>query len=221
MAFISAAKPQFAKCINNKVEKANSYEPARAIGKLVKVEVKPHFKEGKLYADDGIAEEASVVDYADINLETSAIPILTACAMFGYSNAGTEDNMRTEDTDKTESNYGFFGYVYGERIDSEYFYTAVGMPRVKFNIPEDAHETQGENIVFNTAKITGRAYLNPDGKWRVKERRKTFEAALEEIKTMLSSFNTAGIEGGEDFPVDTEEPQDPETTETTEPETTT
>lgn len=215
MAVISAAKPTFAPMKTTVGTDKKVYETPQVIGKLIGVEVKPQYKSGTLHADDSVAEEKKVFNYADVILNTSTLPFECAAVMFGWMNQNPKMGDEIVETIYDESKYGAFGYVYGEVVDNKTYYVGVLLPKVKFDLPEEKYETQGENINFQTPTINGKAYANSAGEWRYRERWTTVDAALQFVTNKISTFTTMGDETGETFPT---EPTDPEPTD---PETTT
>lgn len=208
MARISAAKPMFAKCKTNQLEDDTPYATPEAVGKMIGVEVKPQYKTATLHADDGIAEEKKVFNYADVILNTSTLPLKVAASMYGRNVTNPEDGDEIIDNIYDEPNYGAFGYIYGEVVNNVTSYVVVFLPRVKFDMPEEKFETLGENITFNTPTINGKAYANKDGDWRIKKSHPSMSTAISGLSSMFTKYTTQSTEGD-----NTVEPDDTEGTE--------
>jgi phi13 family phage major tail protein len=218
MAVISAAKPLFAPKVANPGTTGPIYETPQAVGKLIGIEVKPQYKSGTLYADDSIAEEKKVFNYADVILNTSTLPFAVAAKMFGWQQANPKMGDEITESIYDENKEGAFGYVYGQVVDGATTYVAVFLPKVKFDVPEEKYETQGENINFQTPTINGKAYANTAGDWRLKEQFAEINQALTYLEGKFVNYKTMGNGTGETIPADPDEPTDPEATD---PETTT
>ena len=208
MAFISAAKPMYGKCNTNDIENDTPYGEPKAVGKMIGVEVKPQFKSGTLSADDSIAEEKKEFNYADVILNTSTLPIAVASEMLGRKTSSDKMGEDTVDNVSDEPNYGAFGYIYGQVVNKVTTYICCFLPRVLFDIPEEKFDTKGENIVFNTPTINGKAYANKNGDWRIKTPYETMQAAIEGLKSKFASFNTNESGESETIPTEPEEQSD-------------
>ena len=205
MAFISAAKPMFAKCKTNDITDDTPYTAPAAVGKMIGVEVKPQFKSGTLYADDSIAEEKKEFNYADVVLNTSVLPLVVASDMLGKKTSSAKNGEDTIDNIEDEPNYGAFGYIYGQVENKVTTYVVCFLPRVLFDIPEEKFETKGENIVFNTPTINGKAYANKDGDWRIKTPYETMKEAILGLENKFTSFGTNESGEPEEIPAEPEE----------------
>ncbi|MBQ8574825.1 MAG: hypothetical protein IJ447_02115 [Clostridia bacterium] len=210
MAGISAAKPMFAPMLEKSKITDPSYGAAQAVGKMISVEVKPQYKSGTLYADDGVAEEKKVFNYADVILNTSTLPLACAAVMFGKSNTNPETGDDIYDNVNDEAQYGAFGYIYGQVVDKKTSYVVVFLPKVMFDVPEEKSETQGENITFQTPTINGKAYFSDAGDWRIKTPCTTMAEAIIALESKFTSYNTASTEDTESGEV-IEDSTDPET----------
>lgn len=207
MAGISAAKPMFAPMQEQTKTTDPLYGAAQAVGKMISVEVKPQYKVGTLYADDDVAEEKKVFNYADVVLNTSTLPLACAAVMFGKTNTNPKEGEDIYDNVNDEAQYGAFGYIYGQVVDKKTSYIVVFLPKVMFDVPEEKSETQGENITFQTPTINGKAYISDSGDWRIKTPCATMAEAITTLEGKFTTYNTASTEdteGGEVIEGETE-----------------
>lgn len=170
MAKFKACGSTFAKCTSNKLDDSNTVGKPVTIGKMIEITVKPNYKEASVYADDGIAEQIREFDSAEVTLNIDEIAIDAAVEIFGLKKSELKKYTAvfvTEDG-STDSNYGTYGFIYASIKDGTTSYNVYMLHRVKFELPEDKIQTKGENITFSTPTISGKAYMDKDGKWRTR-----------------------------------------------------
>nr|DAO28460.1 MAG TPA: tail tube protein [Caudoviricetes sp.] len=170
MAKFKACGSTFAKCTSNKLDDSNTVGKPVTIGKMIEITIKPNYKEASVYADDGIAEQIKEFDSAELTLNIDEIALDAAVEIFGLKKSELKEYTAvfiTEDG-STDSNYGTYGFIYASIKDGTTSYNVCMLHRVKFELPEDKIQTKGENITFSTPTISGKAYVDKDGKWRTR-----------------------------------------------------
>lgn len=118
---------------------------------------------GYLYADNKIKETAKgTFQTGELTLGTADLPNEIAQKIIGAkiyeatvagAGEGTVSELIYDDDQK--SPYLGFGIVELHQIDDVDKYRAVFLPKVFFNIPEEAATTKGETVEFQTKSITG------------------------------------------------------------------
>lgn len=214
MALFSACSPFFRPFTDNSESTTTYKEEFYQVGKMIETNIgTPQYKEGTLYADDGIAENKKIFNYVDITLNISTIPNLAASAMFGatYNKIEANNCETLVYTEKTESNYGAYGFLFGEVVNGEERYGYEFYPRVKFDVPSNTFKTAGENIEFSTPTISGRAYRIADDtkKWRQIGYYNDLTKALNGLKALMGgTLQTSSVGGGEIIPTENEDPEE-------------
>lgn len=199
----SACMPLFRKYATNSLDEDEFDSNYFQIGKMVKISINPQFKEASGYGDDALAEYIKEFNYAEISNDVTTIPMDASVAMFGIKKVTPQtpstDPATYKDENGQESNYGCFGFIYGEVVDGVKTYYVYYLPRVKFDLPGDEYETKGENIVLNNHTIAGRAFMdNVTSCWREKTPYPTLTAAITALKAKVGgTLATAGNGGGE------------------------
>ena len=118
---------------------------------------------GYLYADNKIKETAKgTFQTGELTLGTADLPNEIAQKIIGakiyeatVAGAGEGNVSELIYDDDQKSPYLGFGIVELHQIDDVDKYRAVFLPKVFFNIPEEAATTKGETVEFQTKSITG------------------------------------------------------------------
>ena len=117
-------------------------------------------EENNLYADNAIVETDRSFTGGTIRVTTDEIPTETSAAILGITpttiTVGANESVSelVYDDDMDVPDLGF-GIIIKKKVKGAYKYRAVFFHKIKFNIPEDAATTQGENIVWQTPTIEG------------------------------------------------------------------
>lgn len=161
MAKISAKLPIIAS-----ITTSGTFDEGMAVGRLIQVTAAPTQNSTKLYADDGLAEEANDTSSVAITLNTDTIPMTVAAALFGckYTAASGTSPETLEYSSEDVSPFVGFGFVSGELINNVKSYKVTIYNKVKFALPQTQYDTKGESITFGTPTINGTAYPDDNGK---------------------------------------------------------
>lgn len=158
-----------------------TYEPGFSIGKMVQVNLSVKNSEGKLYADDELAEYVSEFSEADFTAEVDNIALEKQAEMYG---AAYEDGELMHYADEQAPEMGVGGVqvvlVGGVRKFRTWFFA-----KSKAQMPDWKGATKGESFSLGTQPIKMKVMAPSYGPWyRVKEFA-TYEAAKAHIDTLL------------------------------------
>lgn len=157
MATIGLKKPYAAKYKNT--SGTVSYEDGTVIAKAVEFSAAITSAENNnLYADDGIAETDKSFAGGTITITTDDLSQEASKLILGLKeNEVTVGQSKvTElvfDDDASAPDLGF-GIIVPRRKSGVNSYRAIVFLRVKFSIPEESYKTRGENIEWQTPKLT-------------------------------------------------------------------
>ena len=150
-----------------------TYEKGFALAKGVSAELAITNAEGKLCADDEIAEEVSEFSYADLTLQGDHLELQDQATVYGADYSNDELGFSGEDT----APYGGFGFVQAVSKNNVKKYRAFLFTKGKAKRPNETINTKGDSITFATAPLNLTIIQPKFGKWeRVKEFT-TFDAA--------------------------------------------
>lgn len=134
---------------------APTYSTPGVIGKAIKADVTFNSAEGKLYADDALAEYASKFTDGSIVLGVDDIPEAKKAAILGYTlSAASGSNKLIMGAADVAPHVGL-GYFKTHMIDGVRKYRTYFYYDVVFRETGDSSETANESITFSTPEITG------------------------------------------------------------------
>lgn len=169
-----------------------SYGTATAVGDAMTANIELRFAEGRLYAEDTLAEYMRRALGGSISLGVKYIKNAAQTLLFGTTAAtrtvGTNTSvpsMKTSAKD-TPNEVGITFYM-EDVIDGEVKYTCVFVSRCRFGPPTMSYQTMGENIVFNTPTTVGE--FMPDHS----SNRAMFEVAVCESEANAIAWCTAAM----------------------------
>ena len=139
-----------------------TYENGKEIGKIVSLNVSISNSEGKLYANDQLAEYASEFSEGDLTAETDNISLEDQATMLGatYSEEGGYVGA-TGDT----APYGGIGGYQVLMVKGKKVYRAWVYPKVKAMQPDLDASTKGDSVSFGTQPIKMKVSATNTGKW--------------------------------------------------------
>ena len=151
---------------------------------------------GKFYADNGVAEQANMYESGTFNVDTADISQAAAKLLLGLTEAAITGVTGITDTNPKEliydddMNIPFLGagFIIKKMVNNVLAWRAVVFKRVKFDIPNEAAETQGETINWQTDNVSAEIVRDESAKheWK-REATFTTEAQAEAyIKNLLS-----------------------------------
>jgi phage major tail protein, phi13 family len=179
MASIGSRKPYIAKYNYDEVTGEITYTECVRFAKSISFELEMESSDdNNLYADDGIAE--SDTSFAGGNA-TIGIDNLTQEAtkmMLGVREeeitVGDETVKELVYDDDMEVPDMGFGQIIPKQVRGKRYYRAVILRKIKFNIPNDAAETKGETIEWQTPELES-VVMRDDGTPSQWKREATFE----------------------------------------------
>ena len=139
--------------------------------KMIKADVKINTTKSPLYGDDVTAEYAREFIDGDITINQDELTDTMRVDLLGNTKksttVGTEtvEEIVAKDTD--DPPYVGFGYVQTKIVDKVRQYRAVFYTKVQFGEPDDAAETKGQTINWQTPVIIGTIMRRvTDNEWR-------------------------------------------------------
>lgn len=134
---------------------APSYGTGMVVGKAIKADLTLNFAEGKLYADDVLAEYSSQYQDGTIAVGVDEIEDEVRAAMFGYKTV-TESNVKVlKRGAKSMPVNGGFGYYKTHVKNKVNKYIAYWFLDTCFKDASESAATKADSITFNTPEITG------------------------------------------------------------------
>ena len=143
------------------------------------------------YADNRVDEsETGVFVSGEATIIINALSEMAAKMALGIKNqtSVSETQWNDYDDDTAPPDLGY-GHVKKVRDKGEDKYIPFVLTRIKFNLPSEALETQGENIDWQPQELTAKIMRSKNGKhaWRsVGSAMDTEEAAYAAVKAFLS-----------------------------------
>lgn len=131
-----------------------TYEAPVSIPGAISANVNPNASNETLFADDGPYETASTIGAIELELNVADLPIETQAALLGHTLSGGVLIRKSSDTPPFVA-IGFKAL----KSNGHYRYTWLG--KGKFSIPEQANETKGDSVNFQTPTIKG-SFLKRD-----------------------------------------------------------
>lgn len=185
MAYQGANTPYIAKL---DVE-TGTYSDGMRCGKLVSTDVNPQYKEGSMAADDNSQSEYDKqFSHATVDIETDTLPIEAGKIILGYdvgTGSGAEkDEVTFGGTDTP--NYIGYGWIVGQVIHGVHSHVAKLLHKCLFTPGEESYTTSGDNIQFTGHKLSGRASIDKNGKWKTEKKFDTWAEADAYLKKKLN-----------------------------------
>ncbi len=190
MAYVGVAKPYIAKLVNEKTKK---YENGFKCGKAMNVNIAPNYNEGKLFADNQLAENVKEFKDGTMTLGTDRLPKEAESVCFGHDVKEDRVVYKTGDS----ANYVGVGFYVDEMLDGVKRYVAIVVYKVKFSENAEDYTTKGENIEFKTPSISGTISGLSSTEWKERNVFDTEEEAEAWIKEVLCIEDNAGTGGTE------------------------
>lgn len=136
-----------------------TYEaPVRIMG-AISANVNPNTTSETLFADDGPYETATALGKIDLELKTAELTLDQQAALLGHTKNGGVLSRKSTDIPPWVA-IGF------KALKSNGNYRYTWLDKGKFGIPEQANETKGDSINFQTPTITGSfAKRDCDDEW--------------------------------------------------------
>lgn len=155
MATTGIKHPVFAPITARNAGAKPTYGTGILIGKATKADITINTAEGKLYADDALAEYDSKFQSGTVTFGVDELTPTKKAALFGYTldASGGTTVLKKGATDVAP--HGGFGYYKTKKIDGVRKYEVKWMYDVVFRETNDNAETANENVNFQTPEISG------------------------------------------------------------------
>lgn len=170
MANIGLLKPYYANYAEN--DGTVTYSNGGRIAKAISVDLALDNTDPViLYADDGPAETVSAFSGGTLTLGIDELSIATAGALLGLtpSEDTTSGGSVLEFPDSNTAPYVGVGFIVRKMVNNVQKFMAVILTKCKFNIPEEAYQTMGETIEFQTPELTATVLRDDTNKhnWKI------------------------------------------------------
>lgn len=139
-----------------------SYAGAQTPGKAVSCTFSPNNSEGKLYADDTLAEYASLFAGGTVTMGIDDEDLETMATLLGHT-ITSGGQMTRKDNDVAP--YVGLGRIVTKMVGGTYVYKVEFLYKVKFKEPEQSNNTKGESVEFATTSIEGNVAALANHKW--------------------------------------------------------
>ena len=171
MATIGLSKPYYAKYSYDPITGKVTYSDGGLMGKLVEMTVEPEATDdSNLYADNGIAESERAFVGGSVSITTDHLTQEVSKAILGVTETTeTVDGIDEEikvlsfDDDMEQPELGF-GDIIKTKKDGELIWRVMILCRIKFSIPAETANTQGETIQWQTPELEGTLMKSDEGK---------------------------------------------------------
>lgn len=151
-------------------------KPAKAISCTVSITN----NDGKLYADDALAETDTSFQSGTCTMGIDDEDLNTMATLLGHEITEGEIVRNSMDV----APYVGLGRIVTKMINGVYKYKVEFLHKVKFSEPSQEDNTKGENVEFGTSEIEGTIATLADGNW---SKAKTFDT-MAEARTYLSGL---------------------------------
>lgn len=163
MAIIGCSYVKVAKYANSGT--TVTYTNPAIIAKLVRLSITlDSGSENDFCADNTIDETDNAFGGGNLEIETNDLTNEASKTILGLASAALSSITGITDADVEEiifddrqvTPYLGFGAVIKHKRNGAYVWTGVVLPKIMFNIPEDAAETQGQSISWQTHTLSAR-----------------------------------------------------------------
>lgn len=131
-----------------------TYQASVKIPGVISANINPNASNETLFADDGPYETASTIGQIELELNVADLPIDVQATLLGHTMAGGVLIRKASDTPP-------FVAVGFKSLKSNGKYRYTWLAKGKFSIPEQANETKGDSVNFQTQTING-SFLKRD-----------------------------------------------------------
>lgn len=155
MAQIGLKYLVFAPITQYNEEAAPTYGAGFVVGKAIKADLTLNFAEGKLYADDVLAEYSSQYQDGTIAVGVDEIEDEQRAAMFGYkieTESGTPVLKRGAKSIPVHGGFGYYKTHVKNKVNK---YISYWFLDTCFKDASESAATKADSITFNTPEITG------------------------------------------------------------------
>ena len=163
-------------------EETNKYTGVKILGKAIETKVAPNIAEGKLFADDNVAESSKIVTGGTVDVTVDDISAETYAEVLGHDYNETTKELVRNSNDIAP--YLGLGRIITKMKNGIRKYKAEFISKVQFKSSLPDEKTKGDSIEFATPSLSGDFFVLDDGIWS-----KTAEFDTEaEAKTYLDEL---------------------------------
>lgn len=188
MAVIGLSKPMVALYSND--GNTVTYSKGAVLGKAVTFSAEvEQAEDNNLMADNGIAESDKSFSNGTLTIGTDDLMQDASALILGITPTSIgEDGTELIYNDDMNVPYVGFGCVVKKKKDGVFKWRAVVFPKIMFNIPSDAADTQGETIEWQTPELTA-TILRDDTEKHAWKMESTFATETEAVAYIKSKLN--------------------------------
>lgn len=166
-----------------------TYTNPAIIAKLVRMSITlDSGSENDFYADNAVDETDNAFGGGNLEIETNDLTTEASKLILGVASASLSSISGVTDDDVEEiifddrqiTPYLGFGAVIKHKRNGAYVFTGVVLPKIMFNIPEDAAETQGQSISWQTPTLSARI-MKDDSAYHAWKMKATFSTESQAI----------------------------------------
>ncbi len=153
------------------------------IGRLVKADLSVQLASGKLYADDGLAENVEEFVSGEISMDTDDMEDAVASVVYGCKVENKEVVFNTGDDPPA----GGLGYIKKLMRRRKVLYKGYYYPLAKASIGNDTAQTKSDSITFGTNSTKFTVFACESGAWRFTQEFQEEQDAVSWIKRKLTN----------------------------------
>lgn len=188
MAVIGLSKPMVA--LYSNTGNTVTYSKGTVLGKAVTFSAEvEQAEDNNLMADNGVAESDKSFSGGSLTIGTDDLMQDASALILGITPTDIgEEGTELIYNDDMEVPYVGFGCVVKKKKDGSLRWRAVVFPKIMFNIPSDAADTQGETIEWQTPELTASILRDDTEKhaWKMESTFATEADAVAYIKKKLN-----------------------------------
>ena len=158
-----------------------TYNTGKVLGKAVSASLAITNAEGKLYADNTVAENISEFTSAQLTMEVDNIGLSDQAGLYGATYANDEIQFGTSDN----APYGGVGGYQVLSVNNVRKYRAWFFPKAKALVPDETDNTKTNSISFGTQPLNLDIQPPAFGAWRYVKEFTTEAAAKAYVDTKL------------------------------------
>lgn len=181
MALIGLKYLAWAPIATEPTNSAPTYSAGRVLGKMISSNLAITNSEGKLFADDALAEYISEFSSAVFTAETDNIRLQDQAALYGATYENDELQHKTDDN----APYGGYGGYQQLRVQNVQKFRAWFFAKGKASVPDETGATKGESVSFGNQPLKVTISAPNFGPWKRVKEFDTEAAAKAYIDSML------------------------------------
>lgn len=181
MAKLGLKYAAWAKMLTEPTSAIPTYDTGLVLGKAVSANLAVNNIDGRLDADDMLAEYRSEVSDADLTMEVDNISLANQASLYGATYSDGELTHSASDA----APYGGIGGYQKLQVNNVLKYRAWFFPKARASVPDWSGTTKGNSISFGTQPIKMKVMIPNYGPWYYVKEFDTEAAAQAYIDTKL------------------------------------